>query len=156
MSSTPIIRQIAWISLIPQLALMALLIGIAYFFFPEYALMYGASAYLFISIILKTQISKAHRQGIVFIHKKQYKNAIIRFEESYAFFKKYPWVDKYRYITVLSASKIPFGEMALNNIAFSYGQLGNRKKARAYYKQTLAEYPNSEIAQVALNLLNAK
>ena len=81
---------------------------------------------------------------------------IIRFEESYAFFKKYPWVDKYRYITVLSASKIPFGEMALNNIAFSYGQLGNRKKARAYYKQTLAEYPNSEIAQVALNLLNAK
>ena len=45
--------------------------------------------------------------------------AINEFQKSYDFFEKNQWVDKYRYLTLLTASKSSYREMALNNIAFS-------------------------------------
>jgi len=45
--------------------------------------------------------------------------------------------------------------MALNNIAFCYGQIGQGSKAIEYYERTLKEYPDSGIAKAGLNFLNS-
>jgi hypothetical protein len=44
--------------------------------------------------------------------------------------------------------------MALNNIAFCYGQLGNGNLSKEYYQKTLDEFPESGLAKAALRLLN--
>ena len=74
---------------------------------------------------------------------------------SYGFFNKKQWIDKYRFIILLSASRISYKEMALLNIAFCYGQLGDGKRSREFYEKTLTEFPDSEMAKTALNMLNA-
>ncbi|MEN9639008.1 MAG: hypothetical protein RLZZ262_876, partial [Bacteroidota bacterium] len=68
---------------------------------------------------------------------------------------KYSWVDKYRYLTLLSSSKMTYREMGLCNIAFCYGQIGQGAKARAFYEQVRTEYPDNGIALIALNLMSS-
>ncbi|UPT66229.1 MAG: hypothetical protein M0D57_17375 [Sphingobacteriales bacterium JAD_PAG50586_3] len=89
------------------------------------------------------------------VKQKDYKDAISYFVKSYDFFNYYSWVDKYRYITLLSSSLMCYREMALNNIAFCYGQIGEGQLAEEYYLRTLSEYPDNEMAKAALNLINA-
>jgi TolA-binding protein len=48
-----------------------------------------------------------------------------------------------------------YQEMALVNIAFCYGQLGDGSNAKKYYQQTISEFPESGMAQAGLNLMNA-
>jgi len=45
--------------------------------------------------------------------------------------------------------------MALNNIAFCYGQLGEVEKAKEYYEKILKDYPENGLAKVGLRLLSS-
>ncbi len=154
-SKTPTIRQIAWISIIPQLAFMGLVILIWHFVYPENAVIHGAATYLIISYSLRSFIAKDHKNGMRNVKSGKFSEAIPDFEKSYNFFKQNNWIDKYRFLTLLSSSRMSYKEMALNNIAFSYGQSGNGEKSKEYYERTLVEFPESEIAKSALRLLNS-
>jgi len=153
--SIPKFRPISWISLIPQLIIMGLIMMIWYQFEKSNFILFGAMTYLIISQVLKRVIPKEHRKGIVKLNQEQFENAIPYFERSYTFFQKNEWVDKYRYVTLLSSAKISFREMALMNIAFCYGQIGKGKLAKEYYERTLKEFPNSSMAKVSLKFLNS-
>ena len=154
-SRVPTVKQIAWISLLPQLLVMAFLIFVAYQLHPKDGIIFGTLAYLIISFSLRILIPKHHRIGMKKVKTEDFENAIPDFENSYDFFTKYDWVDKYRYFTLLSSSQMSYKEMALNNIAFCYGQMGNGIKSKEYYERTLKEYPNSGIAKAGLRLLNS-
>ena len=154
-SKVPTVRQVAWISLIPQIFFMGLLILIYYKMELEEPILYGALTYLVISICLRTLIAKSHRQGMKYVKRQQFSDAIPFFEKSVDFFTRNQWIDKFRFITLLSSSKITYKEMGLCNIAFCYGQIGNGIKAKEYYETALKEFPNSGIALTALNLLNS-
>ena len=54
---------------------------------------------------------------------------------------------------LLSASAASYREMALLNEAFALGQLGRRPEARAIYESTVEEFPDSGMAEAALNLM---
>ncbi|HEX3165740.1 MAG TPA: tetratricopeptide repeat protein, partial [Chitinophagaceae bacterium] len=71
------------------------------------------------------------------------------------YFAKNNWVDKYRYLTLLSSSKMTYKEMGLCNIAFCYSQTGNGQKAKEYYEQALREFPENGLAIAALNMLKS-
>ncbi|WP_152425279.1 tetratricopeptide repeat protein [Nafulsella turpanensis] len=118
-------------------------------------LIFGAATYLGVSFMLRTLVPSDHRKGMSLIRKEKYNEAINYFEKSYSFFKQNDWVDKYRYLTLLSSTRLSYKEMALNNIAFCYGQVGDGGKAREYYEKTLNEFPESGIAKAGLRLLNA-
>lgn len=154
-SKTPTVKQIAWISLIPQLMFMGLLTLISWLISPEDAMLHGAIAYLLISFTVRTLIPKDHRIGVKNVKSSQFERAIPHFEKSYEFFKKNDWVDKYRFLTLLSSSRMTYKEMALNNIAFCYGQIGKGKKSKEYYEKTLVEFPDSGMAKAGLRLLNS-
>ena len=155
-STTPIIRQIAWLSIIPQMIVMGLLMLLWYQFNQQDFLVYGAVTYWIISFILRSLIPKNHRSGMNKVKVGNYESAIADFEKSYDFFDKNQWIDKYKFLLLLSYSKISYKEMALNNIAFCYGQIGEGDKSKAFYERTLKEYPESGIAKAGLNLINAK
>ena len=154
-SQSPIVRQVAWLSLLPQLALIVCIIVFARFIgFQNYVLA-GAIIYLAISFLLRFGIPFHHRKGIALFKKGAFVKAIPFFEKSYAFFKRNVWIDKYRYITLLSSSRASYTEMSLLNIAFCYGQSGDGKRSKEYYEKTLREFPNSEIAKASLRMFES-
>ncbi len=154
MSSTiPTVRQVAWLSLLPQLGFMSLMILLWYFIYPRMAISLGLMTYLAFSLSLRNLIPKEHRTGMQLFHEGNFLQAITHFQRSYEFFQKYKWVDEYRYLTLFSSSKISYREMALNNIAFCYAQTGNAVEAKAYYEKTVSEFPNSYLAKSALRMI---
>jgi hypothetical protein len=156
MSSTiPTVRQGAWFSIIPQLTFMGLLILIWDDLNTDNPVFYGALTYLIISFSLRTFIPRDHKTGITNVKQEKFQEAIPYFEKSYGFFRKFNWLDKYRYLTLLSSSKMSYKEMALNNIAFCYGQVGDGIKSKEYYERTLLEFPDSGMAKSALRLLSS-
>ena len=154
-SKTPIVRQTAWLSVLPQFVFMGLLVLLYSLIIESFlnALMVAMFTYLAISLTLKFSISHYHRKGISLFKAKEFKEAADQFEKSYRFFKKHQWIDKYRYITLLSSSRASYTEMALLNIAFANAQIGNGKIAKQYYQQCLSEFSDSEMAKTSLNMI---
>lgn len=152
-SNISVVRQIAWLSLLPQFLFALLLIFMYHQLrFPDPPF-YGLVSYLIISFSLRTFIPHSHNKGMKLVKKDKFAEAIPFFERSYNFFTKNNWVDKYRFITLLSSSAMSYREMSLTNIALCYAQLGDDEKAREYYQITLQEFPKSEIAKSGLNIL---
>lgn len=154
-SKTPTVRQANWFALIPQFLVMGLIYLAWQQFSPSEAVIYMAATYFVLSYLLRTQIPKPHREGMKLVKSEAFAEAIPYFEKSYEFFGKYNWVDKYRFITLLSSSRMTYQEMALANIGFCYGQLGNGEKSKEYYTRTLEEFPENGLAKASLRMLNS-
>jgi len=152
-STTPIIKQISWLSVVPQLAIGALLVLAADLLGAGNPVLVAAAAYLAMLFPLRWLVASHHRRGIALIKKGNFERAIDDFQKSYRFFREHPWVDTYRYVTLLSSSRVGYREMALVNIAFCHGQIGNGRKSKEYYERALAEFPESEIAKSALRMI---
>src|SRR6266542_5875888 len=147
----PIVKKIAWAYTVPQLILMLLLTLLFWkAFVPtnlSMAAAYAAVVYLLYSFGSKALLLRYHREGIHLIKRQAFHEAIDAFQMSYGFLEKHPWLDKYRFITMLDSSALSYREMALCNIAYSYAQLDERVAASEYYKKALEEFPESEMAQ---------
>ena len=152
-SSVPIIRQIAWLSVLPQIAVLLLLIAIAQLSGAREPLIAGPVAYLAASFILRSVIPRHHRNGIYFYKRERFAEAVPYFYKSYEFFNRYAWLDRWRALTMLSSSRISYQEMALLNVAFCLAQTGERERAILEYRRVLAEFPGSKMAESALRLL---
>ena len=154
-SAQPMIKQIAWLSVIPQLAVFAVIMTTLWLFDVQAPILVGATVYLIISISLRILIPKNHRRGIILFKKKKFAEAVEEFNKSYAFFQRHRWLDDFRYLAMLSSSRMSYREMALLNMAFCYGQLGEGRKSKEFYEQTLEEFPESEVAQASLRMFSA-
>jgi tetratricopeptide (TPR) repeat protein len=154
-SGLPTIKQTAWISLLIQLLVLGIFIAILYFAGVNEPILFGFIVFLFIVIVLRMLIPRAHRQGIAMYKRRKFAEAIPFFEQSYKFFISHKWVDDFRFLMVFSSSRICCREMALVNIAFCYAQVGNRDKSKEYYHKALTEFPESEIAKTALKLMES-
>ena len=154
-SGTPIIRQINWFALIPQLGLFIGFIFIFKFQGLSNPSLVALAAYLILVYGLRFFLAKYHRYGMMFLKRNEFEAAIPYFENSYEYFSEKPWLDRFRAIFLLSSSRISYKEMALVNIAYCYSQLGNGKKAKVYYERALQEFPESEIAKASLNMINS-
>ena len=153
--SVPTVRQTSWISVIPHFIIMFLIVGIFYFLNISDFVMKGLLTYLSLSFALKYFVPKSHREGMKLTKLNQYEDAITKYENSYNFFTKNLWIDKYRFITLLSASKNSYREMALCNIAFCYSQIGKGHIATEYYRKTLNEFPENGMAIAGLKMINS-
>jgi tetratricopeptide (TPR) repeat protein len=104
---------------------------------------------------LRNLITRSHQKGINLVKQGNFIDAIPYFERSVKYFSENDWVDKYRFLTMLSSSKMSYREMGLCNIAFCFSQTGEGQKAKELYQFTLNEYPENVLAQTALNLFNS-
>lgn len=153
-SNVPTIRQIAWISLVPQFLLMGIFVYLLLYLLNfTNALLFGALAYLILSFGLRNFIAQDHRKGISLVKQQKYADAIPCFEKSVEFFSQNNRIDQFRFLTMLSSSKMSYREMGLCNIAFCYSQTGNKPKSIEFYRQTLADYPENGMAKAALKMI---
>jgi tetratricopeptide (TPR) repeat protein len=152
-SSVPIVRQLSWLSVLPQLGILLLLILMAHVLGARDAVFAAVLAYVVVSLALRFGIPRDHRRGISLYKKERFSEAVPHFLRSYDFFAKYRWIDRWRAVTLLSSSRISYSEMALVNAAFCLAQAGERERSIQEYKRTLAEFPRSKIAEAALRLL---
>ena len=157
-SKSPIIKQISWAMFALYFIFCFIFILIVHFIFrPEninYSVRVGFFIYLMYSLVSRFIITREHRKGIRLVKKGQFEEAIPKFENSNIFFQEHSWIDKYRWITIMSCSAISYREMALVNMAFCYAQIGDADKSKEYYEMTLKEFPESTIAQSTLNLIS--
>ncbi len=77
------------------------------------------------------------------------------FKLSYDFFTRHPWIDDWRFITLLSSSRVSYREMALLNMAFCHAQEGDGVKAKEFYQRTLKEFPDSGMAKASLRMIES-
>ena len=152
----PTVTEFAWISAVPQCIVMALLIGAAFLFFdgdrPK-ALMAGAGVYLLWSRGSKALIAGHHARGIALLRQGKFREAIAEFEGSYAFFTRHRWIDRSRYLVLLSSSAYSYRELALCNIAFARMQLGEVGAATATYRRAVSEFPACTLARLSLQTI---
>lgn len=156
-SGKPIVRQVAWLSLVPQLLLMGVLCLIyrACFDSTLLAVELVMITYLLLSLTLRNCIPRNHRKGIALYKAGKYAQAIEEFKKSDSFFAEHAWIDKYRFLTLLSSSKSSYREMALLNIAFCYSQIGDGTISKEYYLKTLGLFPDSELAKTSLKMMES-
>lgn len=156
-SKAPTVRQISWISTIPQFITLTLLIGLSVLlWWPTInflSVSVGALIYLIYSIGSRRLLTRHHRRGIDLVNRGKYTEAIEAYERSYDFFSKYAWVDRFRALTMMTPVKQTFHEMALLNIAYCYVQLGDKAQTKSYYQRVLDEFPDSAMAQSALRFI---
>ncbi len=120
------------------------------------AVLYGALAYLAYSFGSKAVLLRHHKRGMSLSKLGLFREAIAEFRASHLFLSKYPWLDEYRFLTMLDSSAAPYREMALCNIAFSHLQLDERAEAREYYRKAVEEFPRSEMAKNGLAYVESK
>jgi hypothetical protein len=159
-TQTSIVRKTAWLHIIPQLLLMfALMVLVWKVFLPDdfrRASGYGAAIYLIYSFGSRALLLKNHRRGIYLLKRESHRDAIDEFRLSYDFLNKYPWLDKYRFITMLASSAISYREMALINIAYSHAQLNDEAAALQSYRTVLEVFPESEFAKSGIESLESE
>ncbi len=154
-TQTPIVQQISWLAVIPQFAALATAVIIATRLSPANGGLYGAGAYLIYSIASRQLITRDHRAGIALAKEQRFEEAIPRFQKSFEFLDRNPWIDRFRSIVLMSPSAASFREMALANIGFAYSQIGRGDEARYYYEKCLQRFPNSGLATAALRMMDS-
>lgn len=155
MASIPTSRNVAFNYVLVQWTIALLIILCYYLAGAKQPFVFGVITYFSIVLTIRQLFHKHHLRGIKLLKQGLFEEAIPHFEACYTYFKRHTWMDKYRFITAFSVSKDTFKEIALNNIAFCYGQLGDGAKALYYYKQTLAENPENGMALASIRFLQA-
>lgn len=154
-STVPTTRQLSFLFLVPQLIIIGLIIYLYHLADFAEPFILGAFSYAFLALGLRNLIANKHRKGIRLVKQHKFTESIPYFEKSVSYFTKNKWVDKYRFLTLFSISKMTYKEMGLCNIAFAYSQTGNGKKAKEYYEQVLTEFPENGLAIAALNMIKS-
>jgi tetratricopeptide (TPR) repeat protein len=154
-SGIPIVRQLSWLTVLPQVVALFGAMAVAFLLNASNPALYGAAAYLAYSIGSRIVITRSHRAGVRLTKQQRFAEAIPKFQQSLAFFESQPWIDRFRSIVLMSPSAASYREMALANIAFCYGQLGDGEQSRAYYRDCLDRFPESGLATAALRMLDS-
>ncbi|PAW93587.1 hypothetical protein CKK33_08800 [Mucilaginibacter sp. MD40] len=157
MANVPFVRgKIVWWYTIPQILLIFLLIwGFSQFAEEGMDVLYAFIAYWAILYLLRWLIATDHRKGIAALKKNHYEQALAYFKKSVSYFERNAWIDKYRFITLFSSSRMGYREMGLCNEAFTLSQMGRGAEAKELYKKILSEYPDNGIAIAALKMMEA-
>ena len=156
MKRVPTVRPISWLAAVPQLLALAAAVTIGWFATRSSSGIFcGAAVYLIYSFGSRNRIPRAHRRGIRLSQAQQFREAIGAHKESYDFFSRHAWLDRFRSIAMMSPSAMSYREMALINIAFAYSQIGDGAKAKEYYKRAQEEFPDSGMATAALKMIES-
>lgn len=115
----------------------------------------GAGVTLAYSFGSRLILAGAHQRAMRLIKQQQYKAAIQEFEASYAFFERFPWLDRLRAFIMMLPSPAGYREMALLNTAYCYSQLDDWPTARTYYERVIDDFGDtSGIAALTLKMLD--
>jgi hypothetical protein len=155
----PVVRQVHWISLIPQLAAIVGLALLTYAIFPRVgfirASFIAALGYLIFCRVMRSLLTRDHILGMRAYQAQHFDDAILHFDNSHRFFSAHRKLDAWRSLFFGVASGNPYRIIALCNKAYCYGQTARGPEAIKLYEQVLNEDRNCMLAQASLTMLRA-
>jgi tetratricopeptide (TPR) repeat protein len=156
MPNVPVVRsRLNWPFLFPQIILMYLLIRSFDKWSEEWGWITAIIVYILLRFLLQSVVAKDHRRGIRKMQQHKFEEALDCFKRSADFFTKNSWIDRLRFITLLSSLKMSYREISLCNWAFCLSQLGRGEEAIALYQDILKQYPDNYLASTALRMLTS-
>ena len=155
-SKVPFIKkEIVWLSIVPRLLFIGILCLAFYPLDKKYFFQVAFIGFLIVTFGLRRVAFPADiRTSITLIREAKFEEAIPFIKRSIEFYSKHPWIDKYRFLLMISSSKLGIMEMSLCNLAYCHLQIGEVKVARQMYEDVLRQYPENPIAKVQLATIN--
>lgn len=155
----PVVRQVYWPGLIPQFLAIAVLCAASWLLLPMgvrgMAILVGGIAYLVFCRMMRWWLVRDHAQGIQAYRAGRFQDAIAHFDASHRYFSAHRRLDAWRSLLFGVASQNSYRIIALGNMAYCYGQLGDGARAVELYERVLQEVPDHAVAKSSLNLLRA-
>lgn len=102
-------------------------------------IIFAALAYILQHLLLKDNSKGAQLAKI-----KDYENAISHFKKCADYLTKNEWIDRHRYITVLSRSRLSYREVVLLNWAFCLAKAGRKQEATGLLQDIIKQYPENK------------
>ena len=156
-SKVPFVKkEIAWLSLIPRLLYLGLLCLAFYPLDKKNFFIYAIIVHSLITFGLrKWALPAVVHSSVALIKEGKFEEAIPYIKESIDYYDKHPWIDKYRFLLMVSSSKLCIMELLLCNLAYCHLQIGDVKIAKLTYEEVLRRYPENANARVQLQTINA-
>ena len=149
------IKQIHPLMLLYQFAIVGLIgfILMMFNFAQQDALFYAVLLYFILFYTIRTIFTYNHRLGIRSYRKKEYDQAVDYFRKSGEFFDAHPKLDRYRFATLFSVSRLSYRELAESNAGFCYVYAGKLPEAEEAFRRALEINPSNPMAQSALEAI---
>jgi tetratricopeptide (TPR) repeat protein len=151
----PMVRPISILGVVVSVIPLLLILVLNEWLLPNWFPISGALLWMFAVLLMRRIFTGDHRKGIRLVKSGRFGDAIPLFTEAYSATKRRPWIDRYRWLLLGSASQWSYREMALCNLAFCYGQIGDGEKMKALYRQALTEFPDCILATAALRMVES-
>jgi tetratricopeptide (TPR) repeat protein len=155
-SKVPFVKQETnWFALIPKLAVIGILCLCFYpldrnkFFilaFFVYLILTYTARHLFFPAVM--------HEGLKLIKEEKFEQAIPSVQKTIDYYTKKAWVDKFRFLLLISSSKKTIREMTICNLAYCYLQTGEIQKSKKIYSEVLRQYPENINAKSMLNTID--
>lgn len=156
MSKVPTVRNLSYAGLIPPFACMGLMGVLGWLIVGEtWGVTVGFLLFIAYTILARRLIARDQIRGMKLLHKGEHQEALACFERSYDFFSEREWIDRFRAFTMMTPTALCYREMALCNIAYCHGQMGEGAKLKATLRRTLDEFPENPLALAGLRSFEA-
>lgn len=156
-TKVPVVRETRWLMMVPPLGTLGVLYALAMLAFDGawWAGLVGAGIWCAYTFTARGVWLRHHRAGMKALRAERWEEAIESYQRGEALLRERPWIDRWRPLTLMTASGMSFTEIAVNNIAFAQSQSDQPERARQTYERGLAEFPDSYLMRTALRMLDA-
>jgi len=143
------------IALVPRLVIIVILCLALYQYDQRIFFVYAFFIYLIVSYLIKfLLIPGSTFTGVSLMRQDKYEEAISFIEKDIHYFTERAWIDKFRFVLMISTSSRSFREISLCNKAYCLLQMERVKECTALYESVLAQYPGNVVARSQLNTIN--
>jgi len=155
--NVPLIRNVNYPAFFLQLVVIAAIIGgFAWLFWAVlgiWSTLLGLAVLLIYVKGVQWVFMRYHRAGMKLMQAGKYDEALVPLQHALEFYNEHPQLDRLRHVLLVSASAFSFREVALMNIAYCFGQMGDKEKMVKHYERLAIEYPNNVTAQNTLRFI---
>ncbi len=155
-SKVPFVKQeIDWLALIPKLFVIGILCLCFYPLDKQNFFLIAFVVYFILTILArKLFFPNSLHEGIKLIREAKFDQAIPVVEKTIDYYTKHSWIDKYRFLLLISSAKRTIRESSICNLAYCYLQVGDIKNAKEIYQDVLIQYPENINAKSMLRTIN--
>ncbi len=153
MPSPAPIRQFSPVAALAHFALLFAILLAATRLLPDdrpLGLVLGVALFFGGSIALRRILTPEHERALRLLRRGRFAEAAAELERSYERLARRPWIDRWRWLVLLSPSRLGLRELALSNVALCRARLGDLVGARVAAERATAAFPGSPLARAAL------
>jgi tetratricopeptide (TPR) repeat protein len=155
-TKVPFVKQETnWLALIPKVFVIGIFCILFYQFDKRNFFLFAVIVYLILTYIARWLFYPSFvHAGIKHIKEGKFEQAIPFIQKTINYYKGHPWIDKFRFLLLISSAKSTILESSVCNLAYCYLQTGQVEKSTELYQNILRQNPENINARAMLNTIN--